>query len=169
MNISRWCSDHGVDSAGDLPGVLRPRAVAGQPDRVGVRLGLRRGLGRRHLPLRRHGAAHVRQGIRGGLLQGARRHAARRKGLNKFQCESDSKTWPQPNQTKPPNHPPTSTKKPKRTLTRMQYSSVAYPAWYSYCRPSFTKTANRIAFNFVLWLDPRQRRKTNPGGLRWVS
>lgn len=38
---------------------------------VGVRLGVRRGLGRRHLPVRRRRAAAVRQGERGALLQGA--------------------------------------------------------------------------------------------------
>lgn len=38
---------------------------------MGVRLGVRRGLGRRHLPVRRRRAAAVRQGERGALLQGA--------------------------------------------------------------------------------------------------
>lgn len=34
-------------------------------------MGVRRGLGRRHLPVRRGGAAAVRQGERGAVLQGA--------------------------------------------------------------------------------------------------
>jgi hypothetical protein len=46
--------------------------VCRQPVGVGVRLGVRRGLGRRHLPLRRRRAAAVRQGERGALLQGTK-------------------------------------------------------------------------------------------------
>jgi hypothetical protein len=55
-------------------------AIFRQPDRVGVWLGVRRGLGRCHLPVRRRHPAAVRQGVGGDLLQGAQDCARQRLG-----------------------------------------------------------------------------------------
>jgi hypothetical protein len=55
-------------------------AIFRQPDRVGVRLGVWRRLGRRYLPVRRRDPAAVRQGVGGDLLQGAQDCARQRLG-----------------------------------------------------------------------------------------
>ena len=71
------CSDRGLDCTGPVPGLLRQWTVSRQPARLGIRLGVRRGMGRCHFPIRRLRPAHVRQRIGGSLLQRARRQLGR--------------------------------------------------------------------------------------------